>query len=362
MVAADLRLTPPASARGLHSPDDHRHSSDADHTAAHSHTVSDELTTEDAASIKSETTDGAARGSTEARENNTATAASSPVAPSSTVVSTAGSPTVAPVAASSSTTTMDVTPPRRQAESVLASAAAGAAAGGGRVTFRVPTPSGGGTGLPALIIHSRTSSLANGAAMTPGSSGSSGGGGAVPASPSIAPLQLPAHPTTPAFGSSEAALEAAAGINLLKLSPADFTFGRGLGEGAFAKVVQATLRPATASPSADPTQPRVFACKIVDKQFVTKMGKIQTVMNEKKILTLLHGHVGIVKLAYTFQDNASLCQSPARLQQSAVTNEETGARIAASLLSERLAHFARLSEHCCVCVRARVCRLRDGAC
>ena len=36
------------------------------------------------------------------------------------------------------------------------------------------------------------------------------------------------------------------------------------------------------------------------------MGKVQTVMNEKRILTLLHGHQGIVKLAYTFQDNASL--------------------------------------------------------
>jgi hypothetical protein len=43
------------------------------------------------------------------------------------------------------------------------------------------------------------------------------------------------------------------------------------------------------------------------------MGKVQTVLNEKRILTLLHGHVGIIKLAYTFQDNASLCQLINRL-------------------------------------------------
>ncbi len=75
-------------------------------------------------------------------------------------------------------------------------------------------------------------------------------------------LVLPAHPTTPAAGSSEAALEAAAGINLRKLSPSDLTFGKQLGEGAFAKVVACSLR-------SDPSS--AFACKIVDKAFVQKM-------------------------------------------------------------------------------------------
>ena len=86
-------------------------------------------------------------------------------------------------------------------------------------------------------------------------------------------LALPAHPTTPSPHSSDSALEAAAGINSQKLSPADFIFGRCLGEGSFAKVVLATRR----------STGERYACKMVDKNFVQKMGKIQTVMNEKKV-------------------------------------------------------------------------------
>jgi len=139
--------------------------------------------------------------------------------------------------------------------------------------------------------------------------------GAVQPSPAAvgngSPLQLPAHPTTPSSGSSDAALEAAAGINMRKISTADVLFGRALGEGAFAKVVACTLRTDnsgsnTTSGSGNTKQ---YAVKIVDKAFVTKMGKIHTVLNEKRILTLLHDHVGIVKLAFTFQDNVSLCTS-----------------------------------------------------
>jgi hypothetical protein len=135
--------------------------------------------------------------------------------------------------------------------------------------------------------------------------------GAVQPSPGVSsngsPLQLPAHPTTPSSGSSDAALEAAAGINVRKISTADVLFGRALGEGAFAKVVACTLRTDSTTTMGGGT--KQYAVKIVDKAFVTKMGKIHTVLNEKRILTLLHDHVGIVKLAFTFQDNVSLCTS-----------------------------------------------------
>jgi len=141
--------------------------------------------------------------------------------------------------------------------------------------------------------------------------------GAVPPSPassngaSASPLQLPPHPTTPSSGSGDAALEAAAGINRTKLTPADVLFGRTLGEGSFAKVVAATLRADASSASASSSgdaqaKPQQYAVKIVDKAFVTKMGKIHTVINEKKIMALLHEHPGIVKLKYTFQDSVSL--------------------------------------------------------
>lgn len=109
---------------------------------------------------------------------------------------------------------------------------------------------------------------------------------------------------------SLSSLEASKSINSRKLSPSDFIFGRMLGEGSFARVVEATLitdengnklQEGTAHPNA-----LKYACKIVDKHFITKMGKAHTVVNEKKILTILHGHVGIIKLYYTFQDTSSL--------------------------------------------------------
>jgi len=123
-----------------------------------------------------------------------------------------------------------------------------------------------------------------------------------PSSSASAPPSSSASASSTTSSSSSSAylaqLEQSKGINSEKLSPADFSFGTVLGEGSFARVVIATRK------NTEPVQQ--YAAKIVDKHFITKMGKAHTVINEKKILTLLHGHVGIIKLHYTFQDSASL--------------------------------------------------------
>jgi hypothetical protein len=131
-------------------------------------------------------------------------------------------------------------------------------------TVSVPSTPSASSASSSALPHS----AANYASRTPS------GTVAPSPSPGPGPLQLPAHPTTPSVGSAEAELEAAAGINLSKLSPKDLIFGKLLGEGSFAKVVECALR-------SDPS--RKYACKIVDKHFVQKMGKVHTVMNEKKV-------------------------------------------------------------------------------
>ena len=63
-----------------------------------------------------------------------------------------------------------------------------------------------------------------------------------------------------------------------KLSSSDFRFGRLLGKGAYARVIQGQLRSTNEE----------YAVKIVEKAHVKKHNKIQIVMNEKKALAAIN--------------------------------------------------------------------------
>ena len=57
-------------------------------------------------------------------------------------------------------------------------------------------------------------------------------------------------------------------------SPKDFMFGKVLGEGAYAKVVHARMKKSG----------KDFAAKVMDKSFIKKHGKIESVARESKLL------------------------------------------------------------------------------
>eukprot|EP01038_Epipyxis_sp_PR26KG_P005426 gene5426-7516_t len=79
------------------------------------------------------------------------------------------------------------------------------------------------------------------------------------------------------------------------LQPADFFFGRTLGEGAFARVVHAKRKN---------YESLELAIKIMDKSFIKKENKIAHVMTEKRILTMLSRdpHPFIIGFRTSFQD------------------------------------------------------------
>ncbi|CAM9351095.1 unnamed protein product, partial [Ectocarpus fasciculatus] len=81
-------------------------------------------------------------------------------------------------------------------------------------------------------------------------------------------------------------------IDPTKLKPADFMFGKCLGEGAYARVVHAKFK----------KNNHEFAIKIMEKRHIKKENKIKYVMMEKNILSKLNSPL-IVRLFYTFQDH-----------------------------------------------------------
>ena len=72
-------------------------------------------------------------------------------------------------------------------------------------------------------------------------------------------------------------------------APKDFLFGKVLGEGAYAKVIHARRK----NNGVD------YAAKIMDKSFIKKHGKIESVARESKLLRSFE-HPNIIRLYCTF--------------------------------------------------------------
>jgi len=138
-----------------------------------------------------------------------------------------------------------------------------------------------------------------------------GGGGGVATIPGIP--QAPAGsygPEMPLPASSEEWKDRGAAVSLkrevdaegktvvrsVKKGVRDFSFGRTLGEGSYSTVFLATDRQTL----------REYAVKVLEKKHIIKEKKIKYVNIEKNTLNRLTDHPGIVRLYYTFQDEASL--------------------------------------------------------
>lgn len=85
-------------------------------------------------------------------------------------------------------------------------------------------------------------------------------------------------------------------VRQVKKGVRDFSFGRILGEGSYSTVYLATDRQTL----------KEFAIKVLEKRHIIKEKKIKYVNIEKNTLNRLTEHPGIVRLYYTFQDEASL--------------------------------------------------------
>lgn len=80
-----------------------------------------------------------------------------------------------------------------------------------------------------------------------------------------------------------------------KRNPSDFEFGEVLGEGSYSTVILATQA----------SNGKKYAVKVLDKFHIVREKKVKYVTIEKDVLQKLK-HPLIVKLYYTFQDQASL--------------------------------------------------------
>ncbi|KAJ2907137.1 AGC PDK1 protein kinase [Zalerion maritima] len=85
-------------------------------------------------------------------------------------------------------------------------------------------------------------------------------------------------------------------IRHVKKGVRDFNFGKMLGEGSYSTVFFATDRQTL----------KEYAIKVLEKKHIIKEKKIKYVNIEKNTLNRLTEHPGIVRLYYTFQDEASL--------------------------------------------------------
>ncbi|KAL0940799.1 AGC PDK1 protein kinase [Colletotrichum truncatum] len=85
-------------------------------------------------------------------------------------------------------------------------------------------------------------------------------------------------------------------VRHVKKGVRDFSFGRVLGEGSYSTVYLATDRQTL----------KEYAIKVLEKKHIIKEKKIKYVNIEKNTLNRLTEHPGIVRLYYTFQDEASL--------------------------------------------------------
>lgn len=85
-------------------------------------------------------------------------------------------------------------------------------------------------------------------------------------------------------------------VRQVKKGVRDFAFGRILGEGSYSTVYLATDRQTL----------KEYAIKVLEKRHIIKEKKIKYVNIEKNTLNRLTEHPGIVRLYYTFQDEASL--------------------------------------------------------
>ncbi|KAH6620643.1 kinase-like domain-containing protein [Chaetomium sp. MPI-SDFR-AT-0129] len=144
-----------------------------------------------------------------------------------------------------------------------------------------------------------------------GTGGVAVGGGAYTSIPGI-PVAPPGSygPEMPMLASSEEWKDRGAAVSLkrevdaegntvvrsVKKGVRDFSFGRILGEGSYSTVFLATDRQTL----------REYAVKVLEKKHIIKEKKIKYVNIEKNTLNRLTDHPGIVRLYYTFQDEASL--------------------------------------------------------
>lgn len=91
-------------------------------------------------------------------------------------------------------------------------------------------------------------------------------------------------------------------LNVSKLCRGDFLLGATLGEGAYARVVHAQMKPVVQGLV---TLQQEYAVKIMEKAHIIKENKVKYVMQERKILNGISHHF-IIKMHFSFQDASYL--------------------------------------------------------